>query len=312
MSPAAAQQRFRHEALLYEGIDGFMDAIVPFLREGVDRGEPALVAVDQGKIERLKGALGDDARRVQFAEMRALGRNPGCIIPAWRQFVVDHAADGVPMRGVGEPIWPGRSQHELEECHRHEALLNTAFDDGPEWTLVCPYDTAALPAEVVDHARCTHPLIGENGSRVPSDAYRERYADPLDGPLPEPAGVHTEELEFTLDDLGAVRGIVMAWAQAAGLGQMRASDLVLAVNEVLANSVRYGGGAGRLRSWRDPGRLICEVRDSGRIEDPLVGRGLPLDESRSGRGLWLVHQLCDLVQLRSLERGTVTRLHMSL
>lgn len=311
MSAAAAQQRFRHEALLYEGIDGFMESIVPFLREGAARREPMLVAVDEEKIVRLKEALGDDAPRVQFAEMRALGKNPGCIIPAWRQFVIDQSGEGVPMRGVGEPIWPGRSADELEECHRHEALLNTAFDDGPAWTLVCPYDTSALPEEVVEHARCTHPLVGLNGSSVPSDAYGERYADPLDGPLPERAA-RADELEFTIDDLGVVRGMVMAWAQAAGLQGMRASDLVLAVNELAANSVRYGGGRGRVRSWREADRLVCEVCDSGRIADPLVGRGIPLDEAPHGRGLWLVHQLCDLVQLRSLDSGSVARLHMAL
>ena len=308
---AAAEQRFRHEALLYEGIDGFMESVGSFIREGVRRSEPVLVAVDADKIARLKEALGDDARGVRFAEMRALGTNPGCIIPAWRQFVVDHADHGVPMRGVGEPIWPGRSPDELEECHRHEALLNTAFDDGPAWTLVCPYDTSALPAEVVEHARCTHPLVGHNGSSADSGTYRELYADPLDGELPEPSA-GTDDLEFTLDDLGSVRGRVMAWGQAAGLGSMRASDLVLAVNELVANSVRHGGGRGLLRSWREPGRLVCEVRDSGRIEDPLVGRGLPLDEAAGSRGLWLVNQLCDLVQLRSLESGAVARLHMAL
>jgi anti-sigma regulatory factor (Ser/Thr protein kinase) len=296
---------------MYEGIDGFMEALVPFLREGVERREPILVAVDEHKIARLKEALGDDARRVRFAEMRALGKNPGCIIPAWRQFVIDHAGDGVPMRGVGEPIWAGRSADELEECHRHEALLNTAFDDGPAWTLVCPYDTTALPADVVEQARCTHPVVGHNGSSTPSDAYRRLYADPLDGDLPEP-GAPSDEVEFTVDDLPSVRGRVAAWANGAGLAGMRASDLVLAVNELVANSIRYAGGRGLLRSWREADRLVCEVRDGGRIEDPLVGRGLPLDDSASGRGLWLVHQLCDLVQLRSLESGAVARLHMAL
>jgi anti-sigma regulatory factor (Ser/Thr protein kinase) len=308
---AAAEQRFRHEALFYEGIDGFMESVVPFVRDGVAEREPILVAVDEEKIARLKDALGDDARSVRFAEMRALGKNPGCIIPAWRQFVIDHAGHGVPMRGVGEPIWPGRSEDELEECHRHEALLNTAFDDGPAWTLVCPYDTAALPERVVEHARCTHPLVGRNGSSGHSHAYRELYADPLDGALPEPAGPE-QTLEFTIDDLGVVRGMVMAWAQSAGLGGMRASDLVLAVNELASNSIRHGGGRGVLRSWREADRLVCEVRDSGRIADPLVGRGLPLEESPNGRGLWLVNQLCDLVQLRSLEAGAVARLHMAL
>jgi anti-sigma regulatory factor (Ser/Thr protein kinase) len=310
VTAAAAPQRFRHEALFYEGIDGFMESILPFIQEGVARREPTLVAVDDEKIGRLRNALGAEARRVTFVEMRGLGKNPACIIPAWRQFVVDHSGEGRPLRGVGEPIWPGRSDDELEECHRHEALLNNAFDDGPAWTLVCPYNTAALPAKVVEHARSTHPVIGHNGSSEASDAYRHLYADPLDGELPEPAA-HTEELEFTIDDLGTVRGVVMAWARAAGLPDMRASDVVLAVNELAANSIRYGGGGGTVRSWREPDRLVCEVRDAGRIEDPLVGRGLPHDESPTGRGIWIVNQLCDLVQLRSLESGIVARLHMA-
>jgi len=33
-------------------------------------------------------------------------------------------------------------------------------------------------------------------------------------------------------------------------------------------------------------------------------------ERESGRGLWIVNQLCDLFQLRSSPAGTVARLHM--
>jgi anti-sigma regulatory factor (Ser/Thr protein kinase) len=308
---AIAEQRFRHEALLYEGIDGFMASTLPFVREGVARREPTLVAVDEHKIALLKEALGDDAGSVQFTEMRRLGRNPSCIIPAWRQFVIDYAGDAVPMRGVGEPIWPGRSPDELDECHRHESLLNVAFDDGPAWTLVCPYDTAALPPEVVERARGTHPLVGECGHSHRSHAYSDPYADPLGGELPAPAAP-VEELPFGLDDLRAVRMLVTAWARSAGLGEARAADAVLAVSELAANSVRYGGGRGVVRSWREPGRFVCEVRDSGRIGDPLAGRGVPLDETAGGRGLWLVNQLCDLVQIRSGESGSAVRLHLAL
>jgi hypothetical protein len=31
--------------------------------------------------------------------------------------------------------------------------LNVAFADRPPWTLVCPYDTTALPPEVIRAAR---------------------------------------------------------------------------------------------------------------------------------------------------------------
>jgi anti-sigma regulatory factor (Ser/Thr protein kinase) len=92
----------------------------------------------------------------------------------------------------------------------------------------------------------------------------------------------------------------------------RADDLALAVSEVAANSIRYGGGGGLLRIWRDGQTLVCEVRDRGYIDDPLIGRTAPEPMAEGQRGLWLVNQLCDLVQLRSLDDGVVVRLHTDL
>lgn len=302
---------FHHEALVYEGIDGFMSATLPFIREGVVRDEPMLVAVDEEKIRLLRGALGTDAGAVRFVEMRGLGKNPSCIIPAWRRFVEENISDGRPGRGIGEPIWAGRDELELEECHLHESLLNVAFDDGPAWSLVCPYDASSLPAEVIEHAHRTHPQVGTADAVGRSLHYHDPYADPLGTELP-PSPADREELTYTLNDLGAIRGLAMAWARGAGLDDQRAADLVLAVNELAANSIRHGGGRGTIRSWREPGRLVCEVSDGGRIDDPLAGRALPSDDFGSGRGLWIVNQLCDLVQLRSLASGVTVRLHMRL
>lgn len=311
MSPPAAVERFHHEALVYEGIDGFMAATLPFIREGVERREPQLVAVDDEKIGLLRGALGEDADAVRFVEMRGLGRNPSCIIPAWREFVAESIGDGRPGRGIGEPIWAGRDATELEECHLHESLLNVAFDAGPAWSLVCPYDAATLPAEVIERACCTHPHVGSADAVGRSRHFHDPYADPLGVELPQPPDGY-EELAYTLSDLGTVRGMAMAQARAAGLGEARAADLVLAVNELAANSVRHAGGCGTIRWWPEPDRLVCEVRDSGRIEDPLAGRGVPSDDIAGGHGLWIVNQLCDLVQLRSLESGVAVRVHMRL
>ena len=58
--------------------------------------------------------------------------------------------------------------------------------------------------------------------------------------------------------------------------------------------------------------MVCEVRDRGRIEEPLVGRRRPEPGARGGHGLWMANQLCDLVQLRSRRSGTSVRLHMRL
>jgi hypothetical protein len=56
------------------------------------------------------------------------------------------------------------------------------------------------------------------------------------------------------------------------------------------------------------------VRDSGWIADPLAGTLRPdPDSGMGGRGLWVVHQVCDLVEARSsANAGTTTRVHMNL
>jgi anti-sigma regulatory factor (Ser/Thr protein kinase) len=104
----------------------------------------------------------------------------------------------------------------------------------------------------------------------------------------------------------------MARAYAAGLAEPRIADLVLAVDELATNTLRYANGKGILRAWREDAALLCEVADGGHIADPLAGRELPPPDELGGRGLWLVNQLCDLVQLRSGPGHSVVRVSMVL
>ena len=298
-------ENFRHEALLYEGNDEFLAATVPFVRSSLEAGEPIMVALPRPRLELLRAQLGGDAEQVSLVDMEMLGANPARIIPAWEDFVAAHAGSGGQLRGIGEPIWAGRSGDELAECQLHESLLNVAFADGPPFWLVCPYDTAALDASVIQEARCSHPVV----SAQTSDRFHAvDAANVLDGPLPEPEAP-ADELSFVEATVPTVRGFVRE--RAAGLGQERLAGLLVAVTEAATNSVRYGGGSGTLRVWREPDRLICEVRDAGRITDPLAGRRRPpAGQFGGGWGLWLANALCDLVQLRTSAGGTTVRLHM--
>ena len=301
---------FHHEAVFYAGDDEYLAGLLDDIVDAVDGDGAVLVAVSEAKRRLLQDALGDRVERVRFADMQRLGRNPACIIPAWRAFVRE-AGPG-PVVGVGEPVWPGRSDAELVECRRHESLLNLAFDGLREWRLLCPYDAETLDPAVLEDARQNHPHVVENNVRRHSECYAEPQALlAWDGALPPPLR-QPAELEFTDRDLALVRAFVTERARGAGFDPDRVSDLVLAVNELATNSMRHGGGHGVLRTWAEDETFLFEVHDGGWIDDPLAGRERPADVTGGGRGLWLVNHLCDLVQVRSSQAGNVVRLHMSL
>ena len=139
----------------------------------------------------------------------------------------------------------------------------------------------------------------------------DAIAKPFDHELTEPT-VAVRDLPFGIGQLDAVRRAVAREGREHGLSRRRVADLILAVNEVATNSVRHGGGRGTLRTWRDNERLVFEVRDGGLIDKPLAGRQRPVVGQEGGFGMWLVYQLCDLVQVRSFSEGSVVRIHMTL
>lgn len=303
MTSNGVSSRFRHDALLYGSEAEYLAGTVPFVQEGLDAGEPVLVAVAPDRIALLRAALGADARRVRFADMRQLGDNPARIIPAWADFLAEHPDDR-PVRGIGEPVWAGRTAPELAEAQLHEALLNRAFAGRAGFRLRCPYDAVTLPPEVVAEAHHSHPAVNRGDSAEHHSAVAHGT---LAGTLPEPRSV-AAELRYDVEGLPAVRDLVVEHTIRARIGRSQGQRLVLAVHEAAANSVRHGGGDGLLRIWTEAEALVCEVSDRGWVTDPLAGRVRPLQWAGGGRGVWIINQLCDLVQLRSSRDGTVVRM----
>jgi anti-sigma regulatory factor (Ser/Thr protein kinase) len=303
---------FCHEVTFYEDEGEFLETAVPFVRRGLEAGEPILVAVGTGKIELLEGELGANAAEVRFVDMVELGRNPAHIIPAWRDFLDTNLEPGRGVRGIGEPIWAGRSEAELDECCRHEWLLNVAFGDGPAWSLLCPYDSRALDDGVLEAARENHPHLRRSGTSGSCAEWTgvEAFA-PFAGSLPAPPP-DARTLTFGREDLKAARALVGGEARSAGLSDDRAADLAIAGGELVANSIRHGGGSGMLRAWQEADAMVVEVEDRGRVQEPLIGRLRPTVEQEGGRGLWMANQLCDLVQIRSDSERTAIRLRMGL
>src|SRR6266540_6224825 len=59
--PSVLEEAFVHSALIYESDAEFLDVGLPFVRRGIELGEPTLVAVQPANVERLRTALGGES-----------------------------------------------------------------------------------------------------------------------------------------------------------------------------------------------------------------------------------------------------------
>ena len=122
--------------------------------------------------------------------------------------------------------------------------------------------------------------------------------------------------EFHADALAGLRSAVLSYATACGMPGDRAIDVMLAVHELAANTVRHGPGHGRLRMHVSASTLHCDVSDpgppsrDGRILDGSGGQAVgapgavpwPVEQ---GHGLWLVHTVADHVRVTSGPHGSL-------
>ncbi|MBM0278847.1 ATP-binding protein [Micromonospora tarensis] len=111
-----------------------------------------------------------------------------------------------------------------------------------------------------------------------------------------------------------IRHSVTSCAHASGLNGQRLDDFVLAINELITNAVRHGGGRGWLRLWQEPGVLVCEIADHGRGISPqrLGDRSRPATNTAGGWGLWLARELTDAMEVATGTAGTTVRVSTTL
>nr|WP_275941357.1 sensor histidine kinase [Planosporangium flavigriseum] len=295
-----------HQALIYRDAQQFLAAVLPFITEGLGRGEPVLAVATEANCGLLRDELGKYAADVQFVEPTRWYDSPGRALATCHRYVHERRNGHNQVRVVGEPTWAGLDPLETAGWKRFEASLNIALAAAPAW-LLCSYDERVVAPGVIADARRTHPELS-GGGKSAEYSNPAGFCSELQTPLePAPEGSYAA-LNFD-GDPAPVRRFVVAEAARLGLPIGCLDDLILAVNEVATNAIRHGAGSGRVQVWRDERYLICEVFDAGQATEGLFNMVPPRPDSEGGHGMWITRQLCDLVEIRSLPNGTTIRLY---
>lgn len=287
--------------------DAELDAAVyAFMRDAAAAGEPVLVALPGPRLEHVRHQLGDLMADARWEDAEQVGRNPGRLVAMIEEWVASH--DGH-ARVVSEAVWPGRSRAEAMEALRQGALVDHTLA-GSGATIMSTFDAQHLDEDILDGVEMTHPTVVVGGERRAGAT----YTDPLSmasgemWPLQDPTGSVSEH---PLDgSLGELRRAIADDPVLGSLPADRRSDLVFAINEAASNAVRHGHDTCTTRIWHDGDEVVSEVSSASRINDVMAGRHRPPADALQGRGLWLINQLCDLVEIRSGTSGTTLRMHV--
>ena len=276
----------RHDALVYDGDDDYVDRAVPFLREGLAAGDGAVVAGTRSTLALAREALGADAGDVTFVDVSSAYTRPARTLAAYHDVYVDALSRHRRVRAVAD-VQFGPHPGEWDLWTTYEAVFNRSFAHLPAW-VVCTYAGAALPDRVREGVLRTHAEVA-----TPDGAGGRRFEDPdavvrALGPDPVPL----TGLRAVPPDGGAerIRERLARELAARSVPGPKVLDLLLAVTEVLANAERHGGGVAGIRVGSADGRFVCEVTDRGTgLDDPCAGYLAP--RPGVGSGLWIARQL---------------------
>jgi anti-sigma regulatory factor (Ser/Thr protein kinase) len=307
----AGHSGFVHAALLFRSQEDYLESVTRFVLDGLAADEAVLVAVPDDKLallhDALSGSVGGFTAELRMADIAEVGRNPSRFMATEGSFVDEHPDRRV--RIVSQLAWPGRSDDEFVACVEYEALVNEALDGYPA-TKLCLYDAGRLDDQLLADARATHPLLWSRAALQRSAEYAPDDAlDRCNRPLVAHPGAVTYTVRKSAD-LSPARSFAVNYAGWVGMSKDGIDDLQLIATELATNSLMYTDGACRLAFWRHGEHLVCEARDTGRFDDPLVGRLDPGPSAPASRGLYLVNALSDLVRTHTTPAGTTIQAYL--
>ena len=169
---ATAPQLMEHRLLTYGSEEEYLAAAIPFFGEGIERSECLLAVTTEEQIKLLRDSLADRAGDVEFADSADWYRSPGTAMHGYRTFVNEKLdAGAVWVRIAAEISAESRSVSQVSTWTRYESFVNVAFAASPT-TFLCSYDDRSWPADVIAHARRTHPEVTHGTDTTANPEYR--------------------------------------------------------------------------------------------------------------------------------------------
>jgi hypothetical protein len=319
-------QRFAHEAFVFDRDEEVRRRVVPFVEEGLAEGQAVIVVAGEPVREVLADRLGGAVDQLAvFADAAGFWQGTGqATLAAYHESMRPLLEEGRPWRLVGEPTWltvPGG-----EAWSRFEAVANDAFAEYPYYSL-CLHDRRRLARQLIENQLRAHPLVWDGTGVVPSPHY-EPTEQFLRSVQPGWTASPSDREATVVTDCAAARRWVREVAardahdrdardgdapdrDAPDRHTDRDEDVLLAVHELVANSVTAAGSA-QVSTWAVNGSRVWEVADNGPgLHDASAGYAPPPLDVVGGRGLWLARSLADELLVRPHGPGSAVRLVFS-
>jgi anti-sigma regulatory factor (Ser/Thr protein kinase) len=294
----------RHGALVYQSQDEYLAHALPFLKEGIEAGEGAVVAHTKPGLAMVREALGADAEHVTFVDVSSSYTRPARTLAAYHELYVQQLRTTPTVRAIAD-VQFGRDPAEWDLWKAYECVFNRSFAHLPTW-VICSYDANGTPDPIIEGVWETHPEVVAGDKWNTSDRYEHpdellHRLTPPTAPLPDlrsiPFGRDVEEFRERLArELGAEK-----------VGAAQSFDMLLAATEVAANAIEHGGGVKHVRVGRAEGRFVCEIVDRGPgFDDPAAGYLAPREGA--GTGLWVARQLTWQIEFFRSPSGFTARI----
>src|SRR4051794_7623126 len=227
----------RHNALVYESTDEYLARAVPFLQAGIEAGEGAVVAHTKPGLAMMREALGPEAAHATFIDVSAAYTRPARTLAAYHKIYVEQLRKTLTLRAVAD-VQFGPDPREWDLWTGYEAVFNRSFGHLPAWVL-CSYDANGTPDPIIEGVWRTHPEVVDG----PTWRASERYEDPdrlLRRLTPAPEELPDLRSIPSAGDTEQLRERLAPELIAAGLGEARTLEMLLAVTEVATNALQHG------------------------------------------------------------------------